>query len=560
MKCHFLAGIVVALLSAGPVVHAEPARPTADQVLWQSYEIGMFVHFSMNTWQDQEYDDLSTPLSEFNPERLDTDQWARVAQDMGAKYIVFVAKHVGGFCMWPTETTDYSVKSTPWRNGQGDVMADLADSCQRYGIRLGVYLSPADRKHGATVGGRCETPEAQARYAETYRRQLTELLSNYGDMVEVWFDGSLVIEVGDILEAHAPRAMVFQGPHATIRWVGNEDGYAPYPAWNSVPAIQAKSGVATAAHGDPDGEVWMPLENDARIRANWFWNSKNHITLKSVEQLMNMYYASVGRGAVLLLNHTPDRTGLIPEADAQRSKEFRQEVQRRFGRSLAETNGAGTEHEIRFESKTKVDHVIIMENIEFGERVRAYVLEGLVGETWQELDRGISVGYKRIDGFSPVELNAIRLRVTESSEVPVIRRFAVFHTGVEGENVEDDVHVWAPPESTFDQLQVDFWDDKRITAEGTTLSIALQAYCVEATQYEVAFEPNDGDLEGLAILGASLLFNGISAPEFVQIGEAPGTININITGLDPSITLQVRVQRKGPLQPGKILLRKRKPN
>ena len=557
MKFRLPIGIAIVFLLVGPMTYAEPVRPSADQVLWQRYEIGMFIHFSMNTWQDREYDDLSTPLSKFNPEQLDSDQWARVARDMGAKYMVLVAKHVGGFCLWPTETTDYSVKNTPWRNGQGDVMADLADSCQRYGIRLGVYLSPADRKHGATVGGRCETPDAQARYAEIYRQQLTELLSNYGEMVEVWFDGSLVIEVGDILEAHAPRAMVFQGPHATIRWVGNEAGYAPYPAWNSVPAIQAKSGVATAAHGAPDGEVWMPLENDARIRANWFWNTKNRTTLKSVEELTKIYYASVGRGAVLLLNHTPDRTGLIPAADAERAKEFHQEIQRRFGRSLAETNGAGTELEIRFESKTKVDHVILMENIEFGERVRAYVLEGQIDETWQELNRGISVGSKRIDSFPPVEVNAIRLRVTESSEVPIIDRFAVFHTGVEGYDLEDDVHVWAPPESTFKELQVGFWDDKRITAEGSTLSIPLGAYCDEATQYEVAFVSNDGRLEGLAIIETDILFNGISAPEFVEMGKAPGTLNINITGLDPSITLKVRVKRQGPLRPGKIMLRKR---
>ena len=154
--------------------------------------------------------------------KLDTDQWVAAAEAMGAKYIVCVAKHVGGFCMWQTETTDYGVKSLSWRGGKGDVLADLATSCRKRGMKLGVYLSPCDRKHGAGVGGRCGSPEAQKVYSKIYRQQLTEVLSRYGDIVEVWFDGSNVIEVGDILKKFASRAMVFQGPHATIRWVGNE--------------------------------------------------------------------------------------------------------------------------------------------------------------------------------------------------------------------------------------------------------------------------------------------------------------------------------------------------
>ena len=204
------------------ILGAELPRPTPQQLEWQDAEIGMFLHFAPNTWQDNEGDDLSTPLSAINPAKLDTDQWAKTAKSMGAKYIVFVAKHVGGFCWWQTSTTDYSVKSIPWRGGKGDVMADISKSCRKYGLKLGVYLSPADRKFGVEVGGKAKTPEAQTAYVKMFRTQLTELLTHYGPIFEVWFDGSLTFDVGDILRAHAPQAVVFQGPQASIRWVGNE--------------------------------------------------------------------------------------------------------------------------------------------------------------------------------------------------------------------------------------------------------------------------------------------------------------------------------------------------
>ncbi len=156
------------------------AKPSPEQMVWQDCELGMFLHFAPNTWQDSEGDQLTTPLAEINPTKLDTDQWARTAKSMGAKYLVFVAKHVGGFCWWQTQTTDYSVKATPWRGGKGDVMADLAKSCKKFGLKLGVYLSPADRRHGIDVGGRATNPVVQAEYTQIFRQQLTELLTKYG--------------------------------------------------------------------------------------------------------------------------------------------------------------------------------------------------------------------------------------------------------------------------------------------------------------------------------------------------------------------------------------------
>lgn len=198
-------------LGACLISQSSPPLPTPEQAAWQDCELGMFLHFAPNTWQDLEGDDLSTPLDKINPEKLDTDQWARTAKSMGAKYLVFVAKHVGGFCWWQTATSDYSVKNTPWRGGKGDVMADIAKSCKKYGLKLGVYLSPADHKHGIDVGGRAKTPEEQEAYKKMFREQLTELLSRYGPIFEVWFDGSLIFDVSDILKQYAPHAIVFQG-------------------------------------------------------------------------------------------------------------------------------------------------------------------------------------------------------------------------------------------------------------------------------------------------------------------------------------------------------------
>ena len=413
-----------------PKVAAKLAKPTPQQVEWADCEIGMFIHFAPNTWQDQEYDNHSTPLKKINPAKLDTDQWVSAAEAMGAKYIIFVAKHVGGFCMWQTETTDYGVRNIPWRGGKGDVLGDLATSCRKRGMKLGVYLSPYDRKQGAGSGGKCKTKEAQQRYDKIYRQQLAEVLSGYGEMFEVWFDGSNAVPVGDILAKHAPKAMVFQGPHATIRWVGNEAGVAPYPAWNSVSQAAGKSGVATARHGNPDGTAWLPNECDARIRSNWFWNTRNAPTLKTVDHLMAMYYRSVGHGAVLLLNHTPDTTGLIPAADVKRGAEFAAEVRRRFGKPLARTAGRGMTVVLKLPGgATVVDHVITMEDIAAGERVREYVVEGKVGARWREICRGTSVGHKKIDRFGPVSVSALRLRVLKAATTPMIRDFSAYGTG-----------------------------------------------------------------------------------------------------------------------------------
>ncbi len=410
------------------------AVPTPAQAAWQALEVGMFIHIAPQTWQDSEWDNLQTPASAMDPAKLDTDQWVRVAESMGAMYIVFVAKHEGGFCWWPTKTTEYCVRNAAWRGGKGDVLADLSASCKKRGMKLGVYLSPQDKTHAVGVGGKAKDPAKQGEYERIFREQLTEVLTGYGEVMEVWFDGSLVFDVGDILEKHAPNAVVFQGPQATIRWVGNEDGEAPYPAWNAVDSTKKKWGDYVGDNGDPKGDRWLPNECDARLRATWFWRTDNEKTIKSLEKLVEMYEASVGRGGVLLLNNTPDRSGLIPEADAARCREFGEAIRATYGTAISRTSGKGRELVTQPSAPVEIDRIVIQEDIAGaageggggGERVRKYEVDGLIDGTWKTIARGQSVGHKRIERLSePVRVEAVRLRVLESVGEPAITNLSL---------------------------------------------------------------------------------------------------------------------------------------
>ncbi len=420
------------------------ARPSVPQRLWQERELGMFVHFGPNTWQDQEYDDRSLAPSEIIP-TVDTDQWVDTAAAMGARYIVMVAKHAGGFCMWQTETTDYSIRGTPWKNGRGDVMADLSRSCAARDIGLGVYLSPRDDSFGAGLSGRCSTQEEQARYDAVYRQQLTELLTQYGPIMELWLDGSSVVPTADLVRRYAPGAMIFQGPNATIRWVGNEDGFAPYPCWNSLETSDADTGTATALHGDPDGDRWLPVEVDVSLRRpNWFWSTTNHLNLLTLDQLLEIYYRSVGRGAQLLLNVTPDRSGRIPDWDVDRLWEFGNAIRLRFEQPVAETGGTRRVFTLDFGGPRRVDHVILQEDLTEGERVRGYRLEAGLDGRWTSVGAGSTIGHKRIHPIGFTTATALRLSVTQAIGTPSIRRFAAFDTGAAPPATwNDPVRLWA---------------------------------------------------------------------------------------------------------------------
>jgi alpha-L-fucosidase len=414
--------------------------PTPEQVAWQDKELGMFFHFDIPVFTDlgegdwQRAGGLDPNL--YNPVKLDTDQWMEAAKAMGATYTVFVAKHCSGFLSWQSELYPYGVRQSQWRDGKGDVVRDYVRSCRKYGIEPGIYASVSANAHwevtnpGLVNWGRGGDDVKQAAYARVCERMLTELWGNYGPLFEVWFDGGALPpdrggpDLVPILKRLQPHAMVFQGPAATIRWIGNEDGVAGYPCWATVAHLDA------AGNGDPNGTIWQPGECDVPIRNHdWFWHPDAEHKIYSLDELIDMYYRSVGRNCNLLINANIDRNGLVPAADMQRYREFGAEIRRRFGQSLAETEGRGDVVELALPKPTLIDHVIIMEQITEGQRVREYVVQGFAGGEWRELCRGSSVGHKRIQRFAPVDVTKVRWRSLKSVGDPLIRKLAAYYVG-----------------------------------------------------------------------------------------------------------------------------------
>jgi alpha-L-fucosidase len=425
---------------AAVAAEVNPARPTAEQAAWQDLELGLFIHYDMPVfkpgWDHRQYEKRPEP-GVFNPRKLNTDQWMEAAKAMGAKYAVFVAKHGSGFMCWQSDLYPYGMKQSPYKNGKGDIVRDFVNSCRKYGILPGIYAHMGCNgfldvdNPGLVNRGKGGDPEKQARYAKTCEGMLNELWGNYGPLAEIWFDGGVLDpnkggpNMLPILRSLQPKAIVFQGPAASIRWIGNEDGVAPYPCWATVPDVRDYSG-----SGSPDGQKWLPGECDVPLRQGiWMWEPNTENRLFTVDQLMDRYYRSVGHNCNLLLNANPDADGLIPEPDMNRYKEFGNEIRRRFGRSVVETKGDGPVLELELGQPTRVDHVVTMENILEGERVREYVVEGLANAQWKELCRGTSIGHKKIDRFDAVELSRVRWRCVKSVAEPRIRKLAVYSVG-----------------------------------------------------------------------------------------------------------------------------------
>ncbi|MGM7719380.1 alpha-L-fucosidase [Metabacillus sp. Hm71] len=404
------------------------AKPTERQMRWQDLEMGMFCHFGMNTFHDQEWGKGTELPETFNPSSLNARQWVKLAKEAGFKYFILTAKHHDGFCLWPTATTDYSLKSSPWKDGKGDVLREVEEACQEQGMLFGLYLSPWDRHEP------CYSDKVA--YDDFYCQQLTELLTNYGPLVEVWFDGAGSEgreydwkRIIGLVKKHQPNAMIFNMGEPTIRWVGNEDGVAPYPCWNTAETAKVSMYTSDMLTWMPETPAWVPAECDVPIRKrHWFWHPNDEQSLLSLDELMDIYYRSVGHGTNLLLNVAPDNRGLIPDVDVQRVQEFGKEIKKRFANSIAATSGEGNEIVLSLPVESVIDHVILMEEIAYGERVRKYVLEAKQGDDWVTLVKGSAIGHKKIDQFEPVATDQLRLKVQEAAATPLIRSFACFYT------------------------------------------------------------------------------------------------------------------------------------
>ncbi len=502
------------------------AKPSEVQYKWHEQERIMFVHLTSGTWNTSEDDMPSLPLDRFNPTKLNTDQWCEVALSWGAKEVLFVAKHVGGFCWWQT-ASEYSVRNTPYKDGKADVLEDLAQSCKKYGLNLGVYIYPGDLQWGAGPGsgGQTDDPSKQEAYNKVFRDQLTEILSKYGDVLEVWFDGSCIIEIGDIINKYAGNSVIFQGPHATIRWPGTESGKLAYPAWNAVRCEDRGTGVSTQLHGNPEGDCWAPLEADTPLYDHfWLWSPENIKTRKPIEALMECYYKSAGYGGVFLLNATPDTTGLIPASDVEHYKALGAEIDRRFKNPIKSIkNKKGIKTTIRFSSPTLVNHVVTMEDYRQGERIREYTIKGLVEGEWIELTKGQSVGRKKIDYFDDTEVFAIELNITAHVGTPLIRSMSVYYVDHFTPYKNERLNIWAASAELMD-----FKKDMFVLGKAQ-MEVDLSDLINLPGQYVVKVIPTNSNAM-IKLTGAQVRFDGAKAlQEFVTISEQ--SINVNRTGI-----------------------------
>ena len=427
--------------------HEARARPVPSpaQLAWQRDELAMFLHFGVNTFTDREWGDGTEDPAIFAPTQLDARQWARAARSAGFRAMILTAKHHDGFCLWPTKTTDHSVAKSPWREGHGDVVRELVEACRAEGLKAGLYLSPWDR-HEPSYG---DSP----RYNALYREQLTELLTRYGPIHEVWFDGAngegpngkrQVYDwprVWALVRRLQPNAVMFSDAGPDLRWIGNEKGVASETNWSTVdPTVVAFPGAtgdavqAMLEHGDPGGTVWRPGETDVSIRPGWFHHPAEDDRVRSDASLVELYFTSVGRNSKLLLNVPPTRAGVLHERDVAMLGRMRKSLTELFAKDLAAegrsvwrvTGPQSANLEVDLGRTVEVFAADLREDIAHGQLVARYTLSGSNGGAWRELSRGTTIGYRKLDRFAPVPVRRVRLSIEETLAAPRRVRLGLF--------------------------------------------------------------------------------------------------------------------------------------
>lgn len=427
--------------------------PTQKQLKWQSLELTAFLHFGMNTFTGNEWGDGTDSPELFNPSDLDCRQWAKALKDGGFKMAILTAKHHDGFCLWQTETTGYSVKNSPWKEGKGDVVKELSEACAEFGLEFGVYISPWDRN--------AECYGDSPAYNQLYINQLTELLTRYGKISEVWFDGANgegpngKVQVYDweailaTIKKHQPDAVTaIMGND--VRWVGNEGGLGRETEW-SVTACGPESEKETEAQrrrlglsgqsadlgsrnilAQADEVYWYPSEVDVSIRPGWFYHPYEDSKVRSVENLVDIYFQSVGRNSVLLLNIPPDTRGLLHEVDVQRLASLRRYIDETFDENLIKSKewkaDNGTSKEFKVRKDEEFDTFLISEDISKGQRVEGFTVEILTDGQWQKIAEGTTIGYKRLLRFDPVKTDKIRVTITSTRNTANISSVGLFRT------------------------------------------------------------------------------------------------------------------------------------
>ena len=462
-----------ALGGATPAPMPLPPLPTPQQLAWQRMETNLFVHFTVNAFTDKEWGEGTEDPKIFNPTKLDARQWARAAKAGGFKTMILTAKHHDGFCLWPSKYTEHSVKNSPWRDGKGDVVREFVDACRAEGLNVGFYLSPWDR-HEKTYG---DSPK----YNDHYCDQLTELMTNYGPAVEVWFDGACGEGPNGkkqeydwprytaVIQRYQPQAVIFSDAGPGVRWIGNESGIAGDPCWSTIDPLkvsapgQADDAREALEHGTKGGAVWRPGESDVSIRPGWFWHAAEDAKVRSVDNLVDLYFRSVGRNSLLLLNVPPNRDGLFSDTDVERLAGFRRKLDAIFqtdltcGKSATASNTRGNDEafapgcaldgdtdtywamddgvvqgwlEVDLGAPAKFNIACLQEDIALGQRVSAYHLEYLDGTEWKTFAQGTTIGCKKLDRFDPVTAQKVRLAIDDARACPTLTTFALYFGGI----------------------------------------------------------------------------------------------------------------------------------
>lgn len=450
--------------------------PAPKQVAWQQMETYAFIHFGLNTFNDMEWGYGDTSPQTFNPTHLDVEQWAKTFVKAGMKGVILTAKHHDGFCLWPTKLTEYNISNSPYKNGQGDVVGELAAACRKYGLKFGVYLSPWDRNHAGYA-----TPD----YVTYYHAQLRELLTRYGELFEIWFDGA---NGGDgyyggarerrnidrrnyydfprawaMVDELQPNAICFSDGGPGCRWVGNERGVAGQTNWSFLRGKEVYPGYPKMDElnvGHPDGDVWIAAECDVSIRPGWFYHESEDDKVKTADELTDLYYQSVGRNATLLLNFPVNKEGLIAKTDSANAVQFHQRILQELSHNLA--SGARVEAScdrgrqfaasqvidgdfntywstpddvstgsltFTFSQPQPISKLVLQEYIPLGQRVSRFSVEVQQADEWLPLqvdEETTTIGYKRILRFPEIQVKAIRINFLEARGPLCVNEVGVF--------------------------------------------------------------------------------------------------------------------------------------
>ncbi|MCQ2294277.1 MAG: alpha-L-fucosidase [Bacteroidales bacterium] len=471
----FLALLLLVQHSMAQSTPPEPFGPipTDDQVRWQRMEMNMFCHFGPNTFSGLEWGEGTEAEDMFCPTQLDCDQWTAVARAAGFRGIIITAKHHDGFCLWPNPASNHTVRQSKWQGGKGDVLRELSRACRKANLKFGIYISPWDR-NAPTYG----TPE----YNNTFRQTLEHALTHYGPIFEQWFDGACgegpngkrqeydwPLFNSTVLR-YQPNALIFSDVGPGCHWMGNENAVNGETCWSRLSTHgfapgKASPSLDTLNQGQRNGQHWIPAEADVSIRPGWFYHASEHP--KSLHQLLSIYYTSVGRNALLLLNVPPDNRGLIPAEDSTRLVEFRQALNAIFRRDLTKgaralspyTRDGGNQQfaahhvldtnyhsywtvddtclnptlDINLLRATTFNRIMLQEYIPLGQRVEAFEVWAMQNGIWRKVSAGTTIGYKRILLTQPITTHAIRIRLTGRA-CPVINRVALFMDNIYEEN------------------------------------------------------------------------------------------------------------------------------